>query len=145
MSEPEQEYSEGELERIAKDIRGDVQTDSVDGLTFDLNDEEIIKVTAMLVSLQEKWFSRDFDLRTQMHFKDEVTSRFASIGFIVSIGWLQANIGGRIAMVPDISIVDRVGGLQFETDHERRRHDALKTNKAEDITPLPQVTAKLLD
>jgi hypothetical protein len=80
-----------------------------------------------------------------MHFKDEVTSRFAALGFVVSIGWLDANIGGRIAMVPDITIIDRVGGMSLQSDHERKRFDVLKTNKAEDITPLPHITSKLLD
>lgn len=148
----QQQYSEAELKRIEQEVlkehAGSADPQDVQGLTFDLTDEEIILVERTILAIQEKWFGRDFDLRNQMNFRIEVEGKFNDLGFVAQVLWEQAqhpSVPNRLIMMPKVTIVDRVGGMHVLTDHEHKRWQALKTPDIEDISPFVETTKRLMD
>ena len=154
MASSSQQYTESEMATIAEQIINDKKAkepEEIGNLSFDLTDDEIAIVTKCLMELNVRWQDCEFDLSKQSWMRDEITTKMAALGFIVSVGWLPAayvnprNEYDQLrVMVPDVTIVDRVGGLETQTDHDRKKYDA-QAHRVDEITPLPEVTKKLID
>ena len=135
------DLSDSEIQRIANEVRGEKTYDraeDIPGMTFDINDDEIFAITAVQKEVQEKYAKLPASKGNKKAMSDELTTRLAEVGFEVVVVWKRATSeGGHIIEYPDVTFIGRFERESIETDHDRKRFDAIRTDK-HDI-PNPQL------
>jgi hypothetical protein len=114
-------------------------------MAIEPNDEELFAIDRLQRQVQAKYTGRPMDLKLIESMCKELQDGFFKLGFNVNVSIVSH--GG--VSCPEVTIMDRVDGelkdaLAKETDHERRRFDALHHGGAADIKKLSP-NAHLLD
>lgn len=103
------------------------------GLTLELTDDEIQKAFAVIVSINNKYKTRPNNVDTLEELRDEVTTRMANIGVLVSVDPTPCFYGEA----PIIDIIGKVDGDAIHTygmDHEKKEWEVKRaTERGEDF------------
>lgn len=81
---------------------------------------EISAVKMLLADIQRSYGFKTFDRANDRKFTDEVTSRFAELGFVVAIDWNEVDVddhSDKLYFIPTIALVGRTEKVVI--DHER--------------------------
>lgn len=81
---------------------------------------EINEIKLLMADIQRKYGGRVFDKSSDQQFTNEVTQRFAEIGFVVHIEWKDVDVddhSDKLWFIPTLSVTGRTE--RVEIDHER--------------------------
>jgi hypothetical protein len=129
--------SDREIERVAQELADKTKPDDVGNLTFDLTDAELMQVDQIQREVQESFFGKSDTDDNKLEMAKQITGRLADIGLEAVVEWEEAYAPqlGSVISIPTVSIIDRIGGLEVDTDHDRKRWDALQRDKSEIPNP----------
>lgn len=87
---------------------------------IDMYDEEIVKVTNLLMEMQNKWGPRPNNQKNLAEMATEIKDRFFKLGFVVDVDLvpcIQVDASGK-SFPPEVIVMSRV--KDFEFDHEKK-------------------------
>ena len=127
--------SEAEIQRIASEVSDERRYDraeDIPGMTFDINDDELFAIDRVQRDIQERYARMPSTESNKKAMSDELVTRLAEVGFEVVVAWKNtiSETGVQISY-PDVTFIGRFERESLETDHDRKRFDALRLDKHE--------------